>query len=241
MKHNKRISKMSSFDVVIVANGTFPTHPVPLALLQEAQHIVACDGAIAHLSAHPTPHLAIIGDGDSVPAEYRHLLIKVDEQEDNDLTKATRYCIDRCRRFAARPLVACYRRDARIPDSSPRIAYLGCTGGREDHTLGNISLLMRYYREMGVEGRMFTDEGIFTPAHGDRTFSSFSGQQVSIFNFGCTRLVSKGLKWDSYAYQEWWQGTLNEAVGNSFTLSADGYYLVFQTYGQKSLHRVFRC
>lgn len=263
---------MSSFDCVILANGTFPTHPVPLAVLQEAKRIVACDGAIDRLATHlkglngtplqpsaegdlcsdggdlqsptpakwdlcsvggdlqsPTLPLTIVGDGDSVPAEYRHLLIKVDEQEDNDLTKATRYCIG-----TSSPIPRC--RDFIIPDSSsrPSIAYLGCTGGREDHTLGNISLLMRYYREMGVEGRMFTDEGIFTPAHGDRTFSSFPGQQVSIFNFGCTRIASNGLKWDSYAYQEWWQGTLNEAVGNSFTLSADGYYLVFQTYGPKS-------
>lgn len=215
------------FDAVIVANGIFPTHPVPLAVLQDARHIVACDGAIARLAAHLkgdlqslSPHLTIVGDGDSVPADYRHMLIKVDEQEDNDLTKATRYCLGNLS-----PLT---------PHSSLHIAYLGCTGRREDHTLGNISLFMRYYREMGVKGRMFTDEGFFTPAQGDRTFSSFARQQVSIFNFGCTKIVSEGLKWDSYAYREWWQGTLNEAVGNSFTLHADGYYLVFQTYGQKS-------
>ena len=210
---------MSSFDVVIVANGAFPSHPVPLAVLQGAKRIVACDGAIAQLAAYvhgdlQSPLLTIIGDGDSVPAEYRHLLIKVEEQEDNDLTKATRYCL------------------GKYP--TPRIAYLGCTGGREDHTLGNISLLMRYYHEMGVEGRMFTDKGFFTPAQGNRSFGSFPGQQVSIFNFGCTRLGSEGLKWKSYAYREWWQGTLNEAVGNSFTLHADSYYLVFQTYEQQS-------
>ncbi|MBR2239046.1 MAG: thiamine diphosphokinase [Prevotella sp.] len=215
---------MNYFDIVIVANGTFPTHPVPLAVLQGARHIVACDGAIAQLAAHvqgdlqsPTLHLTIVGDGDSVPAEYRHLLIKVEEQEDNDLTKATRYCLGNYPK-------------TNTQHPALRIAYLGCTGAREDHTLGNISLLMRYYREMGVEGCMFTDNGFFTPARGNRTFNSFPGQQVSIFNFGCTQLTSEGLKWDSYAYREWWQGTLNEAVGNSLTLYADSYYLVFQTY-----------
>ena len=114
-----------------------------------------------------------------------------------------------------------------------RIAYLGCTGLREDHTLGNIALLMRYYKEMNISGTMFTDHGIFTPSQGDRTFQSFPGQQVSIFNFGSTRIQSERLKWNSYAYKEWWQGTLNESFAEQFTIHADSYYLVYQTYEAK--------
>jgi thiamine pyrophosphokinase len=56
---------------------------------------------------------------------------------------------------------------------------------------------------------------------------------VSIFNFGCKQLTSEGLKWNSYAYDEWWQGTLNEALGDKFSFCADGYYLVYQTYDIK--------
>ena len=199
-------------DAVVVANGTFPIHPVPLGMLRNARHIVACDGAIAKLApcaSTLTSDLTIIGDGDSVPDGFRHLLIRVDEQEDNDLTKATRYCLEQGWR---------------------RIAYLGATGLREDHTIGNIALLVRYYRQMGVSGVMFTDHGQFTPAKGTRTFDSRKGQQVSIFNFGCTQIESEGLRWQSYAYNEWWQGTLNEATANAFTLRTDGYYLVYQTY-----------
>ena len=196
------------FDVVIVANGEFPTHRIPLEVLKHARHIVACDGAISHVPQAE----AVVGDGDSVPAEYHNRLFQIDEQEDNDLTKATRYCLNK---------------------GWKRIAYLGCTGLREDHTLGNIGLLMRYYRKMGVEGIMFTDYGFFTPAYGNRTFQSEKGKQVSIFNFGCRQLTSEGLRWNSYAYDEWWQGTLNEALGDSFSFAADSYYLVYQTYGVK--------
>ena len=215
---------MEQFDVVIVANGEFPVHPVPLEVLHHAPQLVCCDGAITKL-ARLSPQTSdlrpqtsdflplIIGDGDSVPAEYRDRLIQIDEQEDNDLTKATRYC---------------------LRQGWHRIAYLGTTGMREDHTLGNISLLMRYYQEMGVEGMMFTNTGFFTPAQGDRTFASFPRQQVSIFNFGSSSIRSKGLRWESYAYQQWWQGTLNEAVSDSFMLCADSYYLVYQTYEAKS-------
>ena len=195
----------TQFDVIIVANGECPTHEIPLDILKNAKHIVACDGAIKNV---PQAEV-VVGDGDSVPAAFHDRLIQIEEQEDNDLTKTTRYCLSM---------------------EWHKIAYLGCTGKREDHTLGNIGLLMRYFRKMGVEGMMFTDHGFFTPAYGDHTFQSKKGQQVSIFNFGCKQLTSEGLKWNSYAYDEWWQGTLNEALGNKFSFHADSYYLVYQTY-----------
>lgn len=199
---------MKAFDVVILANGAFPTHAVPLNVLNEAERVVCCDGAV---KAFPEADI-VIGDGDSVPAEFRDRLIQVDEQEDNDLTKATRYC---------------------EAQGWHNIAYVGCTGKREDHTLGNISLLMRYYREMNINGTMFTDSGYFTPAQGEQTFDSMPGQQVSIFNFGCKTITSEGLKWNSYAYQELWQGTLNESLADHFTMRTDGFYMIFRTYSNK--------
>ena len=201
------------FDAVIVANGQFPTHTIPLAILHNAKHIVACDGAIVPLHLEGLEEACIIGDGDSVPEAFRNKLIRIDEQDDNDLTKATRYCVE---------------------NGWKRIAYLSCTGKREDHTLGNISLLMRYYRDMSIDGTMFTDHGFFTPAYGNRTFPSMKGQQVSLFNFGSHQLASTGLRWDAYNFQEWWQGTLNEALSEEFAITADGYYLVYQTYDVKA-------
>ncbi len=196
---------MNAFDVVVLANGTFPSHSVPLDLLRQAIHVVCCDGAVQNFPGADI----VIGDGDSTPSEYHDRLVRIEEQADNDLTKATRYCIGQ---------------------GWKRIAYLGCTGMREDHTLGNLSLLMRYFREWQVAGVMFTDEGYFTPARGNQAFESFPGQQVSIFNFGCTLLESEGLKWAAYPFQEWWQGTLNEALQTSFAIQSDGDYLVFRTY-----------
>jgi thiamine pyrophosphokinase len=193
------------FDAVIVANGQFPSHRIPLSILAQTPHIVACDGAIIHV---PEAEV-VVGDGDSVPAEYRNRLICIEEQEDNDLTKATRYCISQ---------------------GWYNIAYVGATGLREDHTIGNISLLMRYYRDFDIHGIMFTDYGFFTPVQGSHTFNAFAGQQVSIFNFGCTRIHSEGLRWKSYAYEQWWQGTLNEALADKFNIEADDCYIVYQTY-----------
>jgi thiamine pyrophosphokinase len=89
---------------------------------------------------------------------------------------------------------------------------------------------MRYFREFQVEGVMFTDNGFFTPVKGNHVFSSFPCQQVSVFNAGCTTLTSEGLRWQCYPMQELWQGTLNEALGDTFSVEANGCYLVYQTY-----------
>ena len=202
------IHKIGDFDAVILANGDFPQAEMPLDLLSRAPFVCACDGAVNH---YPQAD-AIVGDGDSVPENLRDRLIQIDEQEDNDLTKATRYCLSKGMR---------------------RIVYLGATGQREDHTLGNISLMVRYRQEMGAEPLLASDYGWFVVAESESEFASFKGQQVSIFNMTCNALSSEGLLWQAYPYRQWWQGTLNEAAGDSFLLKGDGLYLVYRTYQAK--------
>jgi thiamine pyrophosphokinase len=212
MKSYPLIHKIGDFDAVILANGAFPTADEPLRLLREARFVGCCDGAARHWPQCD----AIVGDGDSVPEALRDRLIQIEEQEDNDLTKATRYCLSK---------------------GMKRIVYLGTTGKREDHTLGNISLIVRYVQEMGIEPLLATDYGWFVVAEGESTFESFKGQQVSIFNMSCNALSSEGLLWQAYPYRQWWQGTLNESAGDSFTLKGDGFYLVYRTYQAKETAR----
>ena len=110
-----------------------------------------------------------------------------------------------------------------------RIAIVGATGKREDHTIGNIALLMEYMR-MGLEVRSYTDHGVFIPCRGTRTFACHPGQQVSIFNFTAQGLRAQGLAYPLYDFTTWWQGTLNRSTGDTFTIEANGEYLVFLTY-----------
>lgn len=205
MKSYPLIDRINDYDAVVLADGEFPSASIPLRLLKESPFVCACDGAISY---YPEADV-IIGDGDSVPENFKHRLIRIEEQEDNDLTKTTRYCLSK---------------------GMKRIVYLGATGKREDHTLGNISLMIRYSCEMGVEPVLVTDHGWFVVAQGDSEFESFAGQQVSIFNANCKSLSSDGLKWQSYPYNQLWQGTLNEAISTSFRLKADNYYLVYRTF-----------
>ena len=217
--HYPLITTSFSPEAVILGNGDFPTPAIPLAALANARYVCCCDGAAAGYISRGFVPDAIVGDGDSLSKElkekYHDILHIVSEQEDNDLTKATRHCLSMGFRS---------------------IAYVGATGRREDHTLGNISLIERYRNEMGIDAVMLTDHGYFFAAEGDAEFDTFAGQQVSIFNFSCGKIESSGLKWHSYAYGSWWQGTLNEAEGTGVKFSADGSYLVFFTYDGKNRH-----
>ena len=202
-------------EAVILADGDFPSCPAALAVLHNAPFVACCDGAVDTYVAHGgTPQL-IVGDGDSISEGNRNrfadILIKVDEQETNDLTKTVKQLLQR--QFS-------------------RIAIVGATGKREDHTLGNISLLMEY-RAMGVDVRMYTDHGIFVPVEGACECQSFSRQQVSIFNFGATDFTSHGLAYPIYDFTSWWQGTLNQSTGNTFSITATGKYILFLTHQAK--------
>jgi len=200
------------FDAVILGDGDFPHHPLALQLLANAPYLCCCDGAaLQAVEKEFTPH-AIVGDGDSLPPHfkmrYQNILHLVAEQDDNDLTKATRYCREQ---------------------GMKKLLYLGATGKREDHTLANISLMVHYQQTMDVQPVLLTDYGYFLPADGRKVFGSFAHQQVSIFNFGCSQITGSGLKWQPVTPASWWEGTLNEALSEQFTLCGDGSYLVYRT------------
>ena len=100
-------------------------------------------------------------------------------------------------------------------------------------TLGNIFLLPRYRREFGLLPVMLSNYGCFIPASGDTAFATFARQQVSIFNMSCLRLSGEGLRWQPYAYSQMWQGTLNEALGDTVVMHGDGDYIMYFTHEAK--------
>lgn len=195
-----------SSQAVILADGAFPVHPVPLFYLREAEHIICCDGSIMSLAGTGMEPEAIVGDLDSVDPDlairYADRLFRDPEQETNDLTKAFRWCIN---------------------NRYDNIVIVGATGKREDHTIGNISLLAEYAREVSVI--MVTDTGTFTPLLESGRMNSFPGQQISLFSVNPeTEISSKGLKYELERLRltNWWRGTLNEAAGDSFEIRFNG-------------------
>lgn len=199
-------------EAVILGNGEYPSHPYPLSLLRQAPYVVCCDGAANEYIRRGFTPDAIIGDGDSLSSEnklrFADIFHQVKDQETNDQTKAVRYLQSKGIR---------------------NICILGATGKREDHTIGNISLLMDYMDE-GLQVQMVTDCGIFTPCRNTQVFSCHPGEQVSIFNFGAKGLQGEGLLYPLSDFNNWWQGTLNETTGTQFHIRATGKYLVFRAF-----------
>lgn len=202
---------------VIIANGEFPTHKYANFCIKDASYIICLDGALeAALNNNIKPNI-IIGDGDSISdtlkEQYSHIFLLNRDQDSNDLTKAVNYCIQKGLR---------------------EIKIVAATGKREDHTLGNISLLLEYMKDVEVE--MITDYGIFTPITSTTEFESKTGQQVSIFNIDNSPITSHNLKFPLYnlVLDNLWKGTLNESLGESFTVKTKGKTIVYRTFEVKT-------
>lgn len=215
-KERNQEEMTAPYDCVIMANGSFPQTAVPMRRLRQASVVIACDGAIAALDKAGITPTAIVGDLDSLPSCFRkryadriHLM---EDQEINDLTKAILFA-----------------RKA----GHQEVLILGATGLREDHTLGNLSLLMEHaplFRRI----EMLSDFGLFTPLLQTATLDSEPGMQVSLFALSSSGTIStSGLRWPIRNRQltAWWQGTLNEATGNRFTveLSPEARVLAYRT------------
>jgi thiamine pyrophosphokinase len=211
------IPLIQPFKTVILANGCFPGHAIPLGFLHGAERVICCDGAAENLLKAGLKPDYIVGDMDCTPEsikkQFADILFYRADQETNDLTKAVHFCLE---------------------NNWTEITVLGGTGKREDHTLGNLSLLADYAEQANVQ--MLTDNGVITPLLVTNTLESFPGQQVSIFSlhhdtlFTFHNLVYPVINRKLTA---WWQGTLNEAETGCFTIDFNqGKVLVFREYSQ---------
>jgi thiamine pyrophosphokinase len=216
-KPKTMISLLQNFRTIILANGAFPQHKIPLSFLHNAERIICCDGSCQSLLNIGLQPDYIVGDLDSISDEIRSNFSSIlhynSDQETNDLTKAVQFCIQH---------------------NWKQITILGATGKREDHSLGNLSLLSDYAEQANVQ--LFTDFGVFSPQlEKKNTYESYKNQQVSIFALSSTTLFSsKNLVYqlDKRMLTSWWQGTLNESTSEFFEIEMDkGKALIFREYG----------
>lgn len=204
-------------NIAIIADGCFPVSEYPLSLLRNADTIICCDNSVVKLIQHTglTPDF-IVGDMDTMSEEnkqhFKDIIRRFPDQETNDLTKAFKFALTL---------------------NPGMIHILGATGSREDHTLGNISLLAEYAVQF-TNIDIVTDFGIFTAHYGSCSIQCTPGQQVSIFAFDSTlKIKSEGLKYptDNVIFDLWWKATLNETCSTEFTLNMNHPAMIL----------VFRC
>lgn len=191
---------------VILANGAFPrSGSEGWRLLDNAKRIVACDGAadICYRRLGRRPDVAI-GDLDSLKSVKSALtVVKVDDQETNDLRKAIDFCAERGWKD---PVV------------------VGAFGKREDHSIGNVFLALDH------EVEIIADHGRFVPVHGRLSLTLPPGTPVSIFAPDPeTRMRSKGLKWplDGVRFSGLYRATLNRTDRRRVCIESDRRALVY--------------
>lgn len=188
--------------IIILCDGAFPTEPYPLYLLDSAEGVVCCDGALKKWVEHnPSAQpLVVVGDMDSVPQDlkerYNACLYPESEQDYNDLTKAMRWVL-------------------REHPEVQEITILGATGLREDHTIGNLGLLMEYTRMFDLGERrvsMVSDYGTAFAITDSCDLHLGEGRRISLFSAdNSLKISSEGLQWptDEVVFDAWWKATLN--------------------------------
>ena len=187
---------------VILAAGDFPRKGgAAWKLLAEATRVVACDSAAdAYRRRFRKWPTVIIGDLDSLSRLSSRVsrppsLVKVLDQDTNDLEKALAYCA---------------KQGWRDP------VIVGATGKREDHSLGNV------FRALAYGCTIVTDRGRLIPVRDKATLTATKGAAVSIFAPDPkTCMTSKGLKWPlaPVKFRNLYCATLNRATGSRVTLT----------------------
>ena len=162
---------------------------------------MCCDGALKTYlrNGFPLPD-AVVGDMDSLPKElqerFSSCIFHETEQDYNDLTKAMRWVL------------------REHPEVS-EITILGATGLREDHTIGNLGLLMDYPRQFDLGDRrlcMVSDFGTAFTVTNSCDLHLGEGRRISLFSAdNSLRVSSEGLEWplDDVVFDAWWKATLN--------------------------------
>lgn len=212
---------IADYEAIVLANGAFPERSSSLSYIdawaeQGRYTLACCDGAVNNLLAYTTklPDV-VVGDLDSISPTLRTQLgeriVHIAEQETNDLSKTISYLSKQL--------------------GYKRIILLGATGKREDHTLGNLSLLPSYADYLD-ELVLLTDTGYFRLVQEPCQMEVEKGCQLSFFNFAQTPLSVEGVHWplDNYVLPYLWSGTLNRADEELISIITHSPILVFVSY-----------
>ena len=164
---------------LVLADGDFPSAPLLRELAAAADVIAAADGAADKaLAAGIEPHI-VIGDLDSVSAAARARLgpgrfLEDDDRYRTDLEKAISWAIEH---------------------GYGEIDVAGFGGGRADHALANLSVLILFRRQ--AELRLVDDRFVVRLVDDEARIEAEPGTVVSLIAIGtCRGVTTENLRWN---------------------------------------------
>ncbi len=199
--------------IVLVANGLFPIHPIPLSYLDRAEVIFAIDGGVHQAIKHQYQPDKVFGDLDSSSIEdtnFQGDIIELPDQNKTDLEKTLDWCINH--HFL-------------------NVILLGASGLREDMTLANHYILFDYFERLSIE--MITDHFTITCHKGLQSFQTSPRETVSIIAQRSGTVVSStALKYplNNFILDPSARAISNQSIGTSFSVDASDPVLVFRSH-----------
>jgi len=194
---------------LIVANAPWRWTPPLVTLARQAECVLAADGGGNHLARVGIRPRAVVGDLDSLRPGVRRWIgeasiVPRPDQNFTDLDKTLAYAVDE---LAIRTLTV-----------------LAALGGRPDHALANLGLLVQWSRRCQLR---FVDAELSVVAvEGEATLDTVPGQIVSLLPMGrCERVWASELAWPLAGESldvVGRQGISNRATAPALRLRAEG-------------------
>jgi thiamine pyrophosphokinase len=209
--------------IIIFANGDLPDLEKARALLRDDDFIIAADGGTRHALALGLTPKTIIGDMDSLPANFDiskfddDVILYPQDKNETDLELAIQHAL------TLRP---------------EQIIIIAALGGRLDQTLANIALIsdLRPLTLRQAQGNAFDirlDDGIEEVffCHEQVQINGSSGDIVSLIPWQgeVTGIVTTNLKWrlqDETLYPQKTRGISNEMLNDKATVQIESGLLL---------------
>lgn len=195
---------------IIIANGRSPSKNVVNFFKKKNYSTIICadGGANSAFKLGLVPDF-IVGDLDSIKPEIlkffsdKSTIIKIKRQNDTD--------VEKCLKFAIRK-------------GFSEALLLGVTGDRLDHTICNLGIVLKFYKQ--IKCSIVAENSYLTPTDETITLKSISGETISIYAFDRkTKITSEGLKYplqnSTLAFGEK-ESTSNVALSNSVKIVVKG-------------------
>ena len=196
--------------VIVIANGSFPSHPIAKNYLNKSGTIICTDGAADKLIDSGKNPDIIIGDFDSTSIKGKDRTgkwIETPDQNKTDLEKTFEWC---------------------IMNNIKKIVLLGSSGKREDHTIGNLFTLAKYHDKIQCE--MITNHAKIICVSGKNYISADTNQNISIIaTEPIERITLDGLQYNikNESLLPSTRAISNKAISDKFYLESTGKVLVF--------------
>lgn len=170
-----RINK--EFDCVVCLNTSLPEHELFDRVSYDK--LIAADGAASELYQKNIYPDIVIGDFDSInPSDLkehadRTLLIHDKSQDTNDFEKILNYCID---------------------NNLRNLLILGIHGGELEHTINNLSVLLKYNKKLELV--LYDSERMGRIMDEDCIMQTLENETISLIPMPYCKLTTKNLKWE---------------------------------------------